>query len=79
MATRSGSSGNNATDSRFALTVYGNDTPYGIKKSKLQIWKIVCPIDKNKQKIFLFLQSLCYNKNTEKTSAKLFIMVPNIG
>ena len=65
--TRSSSMGSK----RLVPPVLDNDVPYRSWKNKLQMWTLVCGVEKKEQGIIVLLQSLCYNKKAEKTVSNL--------
>ena len=69
MATEAGS--NNMESRRLAPPVLDNNIPYRSWKNKLQMWTLVCGVEKKEQGIIVLLQSLCNNKKAEKTVSNL--------
>lgn len=68
MKTRSGKVNKSSIGSkRLVLSVLHRVTSYRMQKRKLQMWTLLCGIDKNK--IIILLQSLCSNKQAEKATA----------
>ena len=68
MKTRSGKVNKSSIGSkRLVLSVLHRVTSYRMQKQKLQMWTLLCGIDKNK--IIILLQSLCSNKQAEKATA----------
>ena len=54
---------------KLAPPMLDSDIPYRSRKNKLQMWTLVCGIDKKEQGIIVLLQSLCNNKKAEKAVA----------
>ena len=62
---------NNMRSRRLAPPVLDNNIPYRSWKNKLQMWTLVCGVEKKEQGIIVLLQSLCNNKKAEKTVSNL--------
>ena len=62
---------NNMGSRRSAPPVLDNNIPYRSWKNKLQMWTLVCGVEKKEQGIIVLLQSLCNNKKPEKTVSNL--------
>ena len=56
---------------RLAPPRLSEDIPYKSWKNKLEMWKLVCGIDKKEQGIIVLLQSLNGNKKAEKAVSNL--------
>ena len=61
---------NNMGSRRLAPPVLDN-IPYRSWKNKLQMWTLVCGVEKKEQGIIVLLQSLCNNKKAGKTVLNL--------
>ena len=71
MKTKSGKVNKSGIGSkRLVLSVLYQVTSYRMQKWKLQMWTLLCGIDKNE--VIILLQSLCSNKQAEKATANWF-------
>ena len=56
---------------RLAPPMLDSSIPYRSWKNKLQMWTLVCGVDKKEQGIIVLLQSLSNNKKAEKAVSNL--------
>ena len=56
---------------KLAPPVLDSSIPYRSWKNKLQMWALVCGLDKKEQRIIVLLKSLSNNKKAEKAVSNL--------